>query len=60
MAKSRRFVVSGKEGSLSGAKIITDSKTGVQYLFAWDGYAGGITVLVDTDGKPLVDKEKTP
>ena len=56
MAKERRFVVSDKEGKVVGTKIITDSDTGVQYLFAFDGYAGGLTVLLDKDGKPLVDK----
>ena len=56
MAKDRRFVVSGREGKLEGVKIITDSRTGVQYLFAFEGYAGGLTVLVDKDGKPIVDE----
>ena len=56
MAKKRRFVISNKEGALEGAMILTDSETGVQYLFASSGYAGGLTVLVDRDGKPLVDE----
>jgi hypothetical protein len=58
MAKERRFIVSDKEGKLVGTKIITDSETGVQYLFVIEGYAGGLTVLVDKDGKPLVDKNQ--
>ena len=57
MAKERRFIMGKKEGAIEGAKIITDSETGVQYLFTYEGYAGGLTVLVDKDGKPLVDKE---
>ena len=57
MAKKRRFVISNKEGALEGTMIFTDSETGVQYLFASSGYAGGLTVLVDKDGKPLVDKD---
>ena len=57
MAKKRRFIISNKEGALNGAMIITDSETGVQYLFASSGYAGGLTVLVDKDGKPLVDRD---
>ena len=56
--KVRRFVISSREGQLEGVKIITDSQTGVQYLFAFEGYAGGLTVLVDKDGKPLVDNEQ--
>ena len=59
MAKERRFVFSNKKGKLEGTKIITDTETGVQYLFAYDGGAGGLTVLVDKDGKPLVDKTST-
>ena len=57
MAKKRRFIDGNKEGKLEGVKIITDTETGVQYLFANAGYAGGLTVLVDKDGKPLVDKD---
>ncbi|MCL2135259.1 MAG: DUF6440 family protein [Candidatus Bathyarchaeota archaeon] len=49
-----RFVVSNKEGTFTGTRVITDSETGVQYLFVFDGYAGGLTVLVDRAGKPLV------
>ena len=34
--------------------IVTDTRTGVQYL-AWNcGYGGGICVLVDADGKPML------
>ena len=57
MAKKRRFIISNKEGALEGTMIITDSVTGVQYLFASAGYAGGLTVLVDKDGKPLVNND---
>lgn len=57
MEKERRFVVNNKKGILEGTRIITDSETGVQYLFAFEGYASGITLLVDKDGKPLLDKD---
>lgn len=34
--------------------LVTDTKTGVQYL-VWDEYyKGGVCVLVDRDGKPLL------
>lgn len=49
-----RFEVVYKEGSMSGCKILVDKETGVNYLFTWDGYAGGTTVLVDREGKPVV------
>ena len=34
--------------------IYVDKKTGVNYLFTQSGYAGGLCVLVDRDGKPIV------
>jgi len=53
----KRFDVIYKEGSVSGCKIIVDKETGVQYLFSWDGYAGGITPLLDRDGKPIISSK---
>ena len=58
MAKREdRFDVTIKDGNgLSGpsVSIIVDKKTGVNYLFAESGYAGGLTVLLDRDGTPVV------
>ena len=34
--------------------VIVDKKTGVNYLFVQSGYAGGLTPLLDRDGKPIV------
>ena len=34
--------------------IYIDKKTGVNYLFSCCGNAGGLCVLVDRDGKPIV------
>lgn len=34
--------------------IYIDKKTGVNYLFSSAGNAGGMCVLVDRDGKPIV------
>ena len=44
-------------GLTKGAEVITDTKTGVQYLHAWFGTSGGVTVLVDREGKPLIDEK---
>lgn len=54
----KRFITMDKEGSgfASSARVLVDSQTGVQYLFVHDGYAGGLTVLVDKDGKPMLAK----
>ena len=43
------------EGGLPGnSEIRADTQTGVQYLFHHIGSAGGMTVLVDSEGKPLL------
>ena len=34
--------------------IYVDRETGVNYLFVQSGYAGGLTVLLDQYGKPVV------
>ena len=52
---SSRFEFKEKDGYFLGARIIVDKETGVQYLYAYWGYGGGLTVLVDADGKPLLD-----
>lgn len=39
----------------SSAFVVKDSETGVQYLFVGSGAGGGLTVLVDQDGKPLIE-----
>lgn len=44
----------------SGVKLIEDKETGIQYLFSGHGYAGGLTSLLDKDGKPVIkEKNKT-
>jgi len=51
---NKRFKVIYKEGTFSGCKVIVDKETGVHYLFSWDGYAGGVTPLLNKDGNPVV------
>ena len=49
-----RFQLVSDEGDLSrGNQVLRDRETGVLYLFHYAGYAGGLTVLMDKDGKPL-------
>ena len=47
--------------SMGAVEIWVDKETGVNYLYRASGYAGGLTVLLDKDGKPVVtevtDKE---
>ena len=55
MAKAKdRFEVVYSQGTMKGAKILVDRETGVNYVFAFDGYAGGLTVLLDRYGKPVI------
>ncbi len=57
MEKVDRFDVTSRDpNGFSGpeVRIIVDKKTGVNYLFAASGYAGGLTVLLNRDGTPVV------
>lgn len=52
-----RFIVTYKQSggfSNPAVKILVDKKTGVNYMWAESGYAGGLTVLLDQDGKPVI------
>ena len=40
----------------SDLTIFTDIVTGVQYLH-YNGLYGGLTILVDADGKPLIQED---
>ena len=51
-----RFEVVSREGFSDGTRIIVDTETGVQYLLAWWMNVAGLTVLLDQDGKPLLDQ----
>jgi hypothetical protein len=35
-------------------EILLDKETGVQYLICVNGYGGGVTPLLDKDGKPAI------
>lgn len=50
----KRFEVIFKEGVVSSYKIIVDNLTGVNYLLVSEGYGGGVTPLLDKDGKPII------
>lgn len=48
-----RFIYTGGL-NVSDASIIVDTETGVMYLWKTDYYKGGLTVMLDRDGKPLI------
>lgn len=56
MNKPERFKTVYTQGTLSVTEILVDTKTGVNYLFHASGYSGGLTVLLDGDGKPVITR----
>ena len=50
----KRFVKVYSQGVMGTTYILVDRQTGVNYLFTQDGYSGGLTPLLDRDGKPIV------
>lgn len=50
----KRILVDNGGFSENHMAIYVDRKTGVNYLFSACGNAGGLCVLVDRDGKPIV------
>ncbi len=53
MAKEKRFKKIYTQGAGS-IGIWVDKETGVNYFFCSSGYAGGLTVLLDKEGKPVI------
>ncbi len=56
MAEKKRFRKIDKENVSFGesAFVLQDTQTGVNYLFIQSGYAGGLTPLLDREGKPII------
>ena len=52
--KEKRFEVVYSQGTMDVQRILVDKETGVQYLQTAWGNAGGLTVLLGRDGKPLI------
>jgi len=64
-ASRERFLVSeqANDAKWTHTVLITDTETGCQYLWVFravdTGGAGGLTLLVDSDGKPILDSRYT-
>lgn len=56
MANNKRFVCTQKEGNTFGVQcmVLVDRETGVNYLLTQNGYGGGLTPLLDREGKPII------
>lgn len=54
----KRFEVIHEEKRFADAmRILRDSETGVCYFQAWSGNSGGLTLLVNADGSPVVQPD---
>ena len=55
MAKdTKRFEKVYSQGAMTNVEIWVGRETGVNYLFTSSGYAGGLPVLLDREGKPVI------
>ena len=55
--KEQRFIkVMTDGGLLNNNEVWVDTQTGVQYLYHAVGNSGGLTLLVDAEGKPLLHR----
>ena len=53
-SKHKRFEVVHKQGTMTQFVVIVDKETGVNYLQIANGYAGGLTPLLDKNGNVVV------
>ena len=58
MAQDKRFIKTYTQGGFADnlMQVWVDKETGVNYFFHASGYAGGLTPLLDKDGKPIVSE----
>ena len=54
MAKNDRFEKIYSQGTMNVTEIRVDKETGVNYMYHACGYGGGLTPLLDRDGKPII------
>ena len=52
--KDERFVKIYSQGMANVSEIWVDKETGVNYFYHSSGYSGGLTPLLDRDGKPVI------
>ena len=53
-----RFQKIYQQGAIDVVEIWVDTEAGVNYLYHMCGYSGGMTPLLDQDGKPVVTKRE--
>ena len=55
--KEKRFKKIYNQGAIDNIEIWVDTETGVNYMFKTSGYAGGLTPLLDANGKVIITKD---
>ena len=50
----KRFEKVYSQGVIDVMEIWVDKETGVNYLYHYSGNSGGLTPLLDRDGKPVI------
>lgn len=54
-SSEKRFQVVYEQKSFAeSTRILVDRQTGVCYLHQWSGAGGGVTLLVDAEGRPVL------
>ena len=51
---NKRFKRTYSQGTMNVMEIWVDKETGVNYVFHVSGYSGGMTPLLDREGKPVI------
>ena len=54
MMAEKRFEKVYAQGAIDVVEIWVDKETGVNYLYHYSGYAGGLTPLLDREVKPII------
>jgi hypothetical protein len=60
MKHDNRFIRTVNESGFAASnEVWVDRETGVNYFYHSAGYSGGLCVLVDKDGKPVITDSYT-
>lgn len=54
MMKKDRFKKVYSQGAVNVMEIWVDKETGVNYVFAQSGYSGGLSPLLDREGRVVI------
>ena len=54
MAKKEKRFIRAYTQDMGGVSIYVDRQTGVNYLYVSGGYSGGLTPLLNPDGRPVI------